>query len=199
VFKDIRKPAQALQHERAEAATVKRRRSSAGFAIVDLLFVCGIISILSGIALPRLMLARGSAQSASAVGSIRVISSGEVAFAITCANGFYAPSLTKLALAPPGSTEGFIKGDLGAADLMVKSGYQFQVLATPYPLAPNTCNTLGPGKTGLAFKIGADPLDVTNTRHFASNAGNVIWEDAASLWAGMPEFGDPPTGHPLSY
>jgi competence protein ComGC len=178
---------------------VKRRRSSAGFAIIDLLFVCGIISILSGIALPRLMTARGSAQSASAVGSIRVIGSGEVAFAITCANGFYAPSLTKLALPPPGSGEGFIRGDLGAADLMVKSGYQFQVLATPYALAPSTCNTLGPGKTGLAFKIGADPLDVNNTRHFASNAGNVIWEDTASLWAGMPEFGDPPTGHPLAY
>jgi competence protein ComGC len=178
---------------------VKRRRSSAGFAIVDLLFVCGIISILSGIALPRLMMARGSAQAASAVGSIRVIGSGEVAFAITCANGFYAPSLTKLALPPPGAADGFIKDDLGAADLMNKSGYQFRLVATPYALAPSTCNTLGPGKTGLAFKIGADPLDVNSTRHFASNAGNVIWEDTASLWAGMPEFGDPPTGHPIRY
>jgi type II secretory pathway pseudopilin PulG len=178
---------------------VKPRRSSAGFAIIDLLFVCGIISIVSGIALPRLMVARGSAQAASAVGSLRVIGSGQVAFAITCANGFYAPTLTKLAQPPIGTTDGFLKGDLGAADLMVKSGYQFQVSTTPFVLAPNTCNGLGPGKTGLAFKAGADPLDVNSTRYFATNAGNVIWEDSASMWAGMPESGEPLSGHPIKF
>jgi type II secretory pathway pseudopilin PulG len=178
---------------------VRRRRQSAGFAIIDLLFVCGIISILSGIALPRLMMAKGSAEAASAMGSLRVIGSGEVAFAITCANGFYAPSLTKLAQPPTGTNDGFIKGDLGAADLAVKSGYQFQVFATPYALAPNTCNNIGAGKTGLAFKVGADPLDSNNTRYFGANAGNVIWENAASLWGGMPESGDSLTGHPIGF
>src|SRR5262245_38184912 len=133
---ECRRAAQALHYRAPEVFSVKRRRSSAGFAIIDLLFVCGIISIVSGIALPRVMMARGSAQSASAMGSLRAIGSGEVAFAITCGNGFYAPSLTKLAQPPLGSTDGFIKGDLGAADLSVKSGYQFQVFATPYALAP---------------------------------------------------------------
>jgi type II secretory pathway pseudopilin PulG len=178
---------------------VRCRRSSHGFAIIDLLFVCGIISILSGIALPRLMMAKGSAEAASAIGSLRVIGSGEVAFAITCANGFYAPSLTKLAQAPPGSNDGFIKGDLGFSDQAVKSGYTFQVSTTPYALAPPTCNAIGGGQAGLAFKAGADPLDTNNTRYFGENAGNVIWEDTASLWAGMPESGDPPTGHPIKY
>ena len=176
-----------------------RIRSAAGFALIDLLFVCGIISILSGIALPRLMMAKGSAEAASAMGSLRVIGSGEVAFAITCANGFYAPSLTKLATPPPGTTDGFVKGDLGFADLAIKSGYQFQVFATPFPLAPNTCNNIGAGKTGLAFKAAADPLDSNNPRNFGANAGNVIWEDTASLWAGMPESGDSPTGHPIKF
>src|SRR5215470_17995232 len=110
VLSVIRKPAQALHHDRPEASSVKsRRRSSAGFAIIDLLFVCGIISIVSGIALPRLMMVRGNAQAASAMGSLRVIGSGQVTFAITCGNGFYAPSLTTLALPPPGATDGFIK------------------------------------------------------------------------------------------
>lgn len=175
------------------------RRSSHGFAIIDLLFVCGIISIISGIALPRLMMAKGSAEAASAMGSLRVIGSGEVAFAITCGNGFYAPSLTKLAQPPPGSNDGFIKGDLGFADQAVKSGYQFQVFATPYALAPPTCNAIGLGQTGLAFKASADPLDSNNTRYFAENAGNVIWEDTASLFGGIPEAGDPPTGHPIKF
>jgi competence protein ComGC len=175
-------------------------RSSAGFAIVDLLFVCGIIGILSSIALPRLMTAKGAATSASAIGSLRVIGSSQVAFAITCGGGFYAPSLTKLAKPPLGASEGFIKGDLGAADKMVKSGYEFELIATPYGGAPDTCNALGTGKTGLAFKVRGDPLDVpNNTRYFATNAGNIIWEDTASLFAGIPEAGDAPTGHPIKY
>src|SRR4029078_10196863 len=97
--------------------TPVKTRSSAGFALVDLLFVVGIISILCGIALPRLMTAKGSAQSASAIASLRVIGSAQVAFAITCGNGFYAPTLTKLAKPPAGQTEGWLKGDLGANDI----------------------------------------------------------------------------------
>jgi type II secretory pathway pseudopilin PulG len=196
---EIANPARGLHRARPEAVSVKRLRTTAGFAIIDLLFVCGIISILSGIALPRLMMAKGSAEAASAMGSLRVIGSGQVAFAITCANGFYAPSLTKLAQPPPGANDGFIKGDLGFNDQAVKSGYQFQVFATPYALAPSTCNNVGVGVTGLAFKAAADPLDSNNTRFFAENAGNVIWEDTASLFAGMPEAGDAPSGHPIKF
>jgi competence protein ComGC len=177
-----------------------RVRSTAGFAMVDLLFVCGIIGILSSIALPRLMTARGAATSASAIGSLRVIGSSEVAFAITCGAGFYAPSLTKLAKPPLGASEGYIKGDLGASDQMVKSGYEFELATTPYGGAPDTCNALGTGQTGLAFKVRGEPLDVTNnTRYFATNATNVIWEDTSSLFASMPEAGDPPSGHPIKY
>jgi len=174
-------------------------RSAAGFAIIDLLFVCGIIGLLSGIALPRLMAAKGSAQAASAISTLRTIGSGEVSFAITCGNGFYAPSLTALGLAPPGGTEGFVKGDLAAADTVIKSGYQFQVFATPFAGAPDTCNLLGSGVTGLAYKVGGDPLDTTNNlRYFAANAGNVIWEDIAPLYPAMPEFGDSLAGAPLN-
>jgi len=176
-----------------------RIRAAAGFALIDLLFVCGIIGLLSGIALPRLMAARGSAQAASAISTIRTIGSGEVSFAITCGNGFYAPSLTALGLAPPGGTEGFVKGDLGAADTVIKSGYQFQIFATPFAGAPDTCNLLGSGVTGLAYKAGGDPLDTTNNlRYFAANAGNVIWEDIAPLYPAMPEFGDSLAGAPLN-
>jgi type II secretory pathway pseudopilin PulG len=173
-------------------------RSAAGFALIDLLFVCGIIGLLSGIALPRLMAARGSAQAASAISTLRVIGSAEVSFAITCAQGFYAPSLTTLGTPPAGSSEGFVKGDLGAADIVDKSGYQFQIASTPFAGAPDTCNAIGAGVTGLAYKAGGDPLDTINlTRYFAINAGNVIWEDTASILAAMPEAGDPPTGHPI--
>ena len=173
-------------------------RSAAGFALIDLLFVCGIISVLCGIAMPRLMAAKGSAMAASAISTLRVVDSGQVAFAITCGNGFYAPSLSTLGKPPTGQTEGFVKGDLASADVVVKSGYQFQISATPFAGAPDTCNAIGAGLTGLAYKVGGDPLDIqNNTRYFASNAGNTIWEDTASLFANMPEAGDPSSGHPL--
>ena len=173
-------------------------RQAAGFAVIDLLFVCGIIGILSGIALPKLMVARGSAQAASAIASMRVIGSSQVTFAITCGSGFYAPSLTTLAKPPVGTNDGFIEFDLGTADTVVKSNYTIQMTSTPFGGSPDTCNALGPGATGQAFKASADPLDVANNvRYFAVNAGNAIWEDRGSLWAAMPEFGDPPSGFTL--
>ncbi len=177
-----------------------RKRSAAGFALIDLLFVCGIIGVLSGMALPRLIAAKGSAMSVSAISTLRVINSAEVTFAITCGNGFYAPSLPSLGVPPPGSTDGFLKGDLASGPSVVKSGYQFQLTTTPFASAPDTCNALGTGVTGLAYKAGGDPLDVANNfRYFATNAGSSIWEDAASMYAGMPEYGDSPTGHPLNH
>lgn len=173
-------------------------RHADGFAIIDLLFVVGIIGILSGIALPRLMNARGSAQSSSAIGSLRVIGSSQVAFAITCGSGFYAPNLTGLAKPPTGTNDGFVEADLGSADIVIKSAYSIQMESTPFGGAPDTCNALGTGATGQAFRAGADPLDVgNNVRYFAINAGNAIWEDRSSLWATMPEAGDPPSGFTL--
>jgi type II secretory pathway pseudopilin PulG len=173
-------------------------RQVAGFAVIDLLFVCGIIGILSGIALPRLMSARGAAQAASAIASMRVIGSSQVTFAITCGSGFYAPNLTSLAKPPTGTNDGFVEVDLGSADTVVKSAYTIQMESTPFGGAPDTCNVLGAGATGQAFKAAADPLDVANNnRYFAVNAGNSIWEDRSSLWPVMPEFGDSPSGNTL--
>jgi len=175
-----------------------RIRSAAGFALIDLLFVCGIIGLLSGMALPRLMAAKGSAQAASAISTLRVVSSAEVTFAITCGSGFYAPSFTTLGAPPAGTTEGFVKGDLAFTDIVMRSGYQYQIFSTPFAGAPDSCSNIGGGKSGLAFKVGADPLDtVNNPRYFASNAGNTIWEDIVPLYPTMPEAGDPPSGHPL--
>src|ERR1043166_2902106 len=196
-FLTSRRRARALQSGSGRIG-VRSLRSAAGFALIDLLFVCGIISLLCGIAMPRLMAAKGSAMAASAISTLRVISSGQVTFAITCGSGFYAPSLTTLGKPPAGQSEGFIKGDLAMTDVVVKSGYTFQIFSTPFGGAPDTCNQIGAGMTGLAFKAGGDPLDIqNNTRYFASNAGNTIWEDSASLFGAIPESGDPPTGRPL--
>jgi type II secretory pathway pseudopilin PulG len=42
-------------------------RKTYGFALIDLVFVCGVIGIISAIALPRLAMAKQAAGSASAI------------------------------------------------------------------------------------------------------------------------------------
>jgi len=164
-----------------------------------MLFVCAIIGLLSSIAVPRLLKARSAANAASAISSLRAISSGQFTFALTCGGGFYAPTLTQLAKAPPGAPEGFIRGDLSLSDTVDKGGYTIQMSATAFPSAPDTCNFLGPGVTGAGFKAGADSIDPANLNFYAVNGSHAIWVDTASLYAGMPEVGDPPsaTAHPI--
>ena len=174
-----------------------RIRQAHGFALIDLLFVCGIVGVLCSVALPNLFRARQTAGAASAIGSMRAIDSAELTYALTCGAGFYAPNLKTLGTAPPGSTEAFITSSLGAANTVVKSGYQIQVSAAAYDGAPPSCNGLPAGEGGRGFKAAADPTDAENPRHFATNAGNVIYEDAASLWTVVPEAGDPSSGHTL--
>ena len=98
-------------------------RKPQGFALIDLIFVCGVIGVLCSIALPRLLMAQQSASTASAIASMRVINSSQLTYALTCGPGFYAPNLTTLGTPPPGSHEPFISVGLGAADTVTKSGY----------------------------------------------------------------------------
>lgn len=172
-------------------------RNARGFALIDLIFVCGLMGILSAIAVPRLLLATQAAGAASAIGSMRAINSSELTYALTCGNGFYAPKLTTLGIAPPASVEAFITPALAGGDTVMHSGYLVQLSAAPYAGAPQTCNGLAAGEAGRAFKAAADPTTPGNIRFFATNAGGVIYEDIATMFATIPEVGDPPSGHPL--
>lgn len=172
-------------------------RKAQGFALIDLIFVCGLIGLLCGIALPRLLLAKQAAGAASAIGSMRAINSAELTYALTCGSGFYAPNLTTLGTPPPGSNEAFIAPGLGVADVVQKSGYSIRVDATAFAGAPSTCNGLAPGAAGQGFRAAADSQEPTNIRFFATNANALIFEDDASLFAAMPEIGEPSSGHPL--
>ena len=67
-------------------AAVPRPREC-GFTLIDMLFVIALIGLLSTLAIPGLMRARGAAQSASALGSMKVINSAQLSFAITCGVG----------------------------------------------------------------------------------------------------------------
>jgi type II secretory pathway pseudopilin PulG len=166
-----------------------------GFALIDIIFVCGMIGLLSSIAIPRMMLARQSANAASAIGTMRVINSAELTFALTCGSGFYAPNLTTLGTPPPGSNEPFISPDLSSADTVQKSNYVIQLKADAYDGAPASCNGLAAGVAGRGYRAGADAAEPGNTRFFGTNASATIYENTATLFPLMPEVGEPPSGH----
>jgi general secretion pathway protein G len=174
-------------------------RKADGFALLDLIFVVGIIGLIASIAIPRLALARQAAGSASAVGTLRSIASSELTFALTCGNGFYAPTLTALGTPPPGSNEPFIGAGMGVANTVQKSGYTFRVDAFPYSGSPPTCNGLRSGDAGQGFVAAADPTDPTNARFFGTNSNGAVWEHTSTLYNDMPEIGEPPVGQLLNY
>jgi type II secretory pathway pseudopilin PulG len=172
-------------------------RKSEGFALIDLLFVCGLIGVLSIIALPRLLLAKQAAGAASAIGSLRAVTSAQLTFALTCGAGFYAPSLPALGRVPVGSTEAFISANLATGDVVTRSGYTIQLQGTAFDGAPTSCNGLDAGEAAQAFKAAADPTEPSNKRYFGVNSNAQIFEYTSSLWAAMPEVGDPPIGSVL--
>jgi len=191
----IANPARALQFADSRGQRVIRKAH--GFALIDMIFVTGVIGLLCCIAMPRLLIAKQSAGAASAIGSMRTVGSAQLSYALTCNGGFYAPSLTRLGTPPPGTTQAFITPGLGGADSVIKSGYTIRMTATPFAGAPSSCNGLAAGGAGQAFVAGADPLEPTNTRFFATNANTIIYEHSSSLYDLMPEVGTPAVGQIL--
>src|SRR5260370_681085 len=76
------------------------KRKQVGFSLIELLIVVAIILIVAAIALPNLIVARMSANEASAVQSLRTIQSAETAYAVTYTNVGFSATLADLAAAP---------------------------------------------------------------------------------------------------
>ena len=169
-------------------------RREAGFTLIDMLFVVALVGLLASLAIPGLMRARGAAQASSAIGTLRVVNSGELSFAITCGLGFYAPDLPTLGAPPPGSAEPFLNDDMTAAATFVKTGYNFSLAGTPLAGSPASCNGLPAGQSSPGYAAVADPLDPATAKYFGTNSDGVTYQHTASLAATMPESGPPPAG-----
>jgi len=178
----------------SEPRAVARLRSERGFTLIDLLFVLGLIAILSSLALPGLTRARGAAQATSALATLRVVNSAQLSYAISCGAGFYSPDLPTLAVPPIGSQAPFLSPDVASAAIVNRSGYEVEVFGTSEPAAPPGCNGLAAGTAAPGYKVRADPLDPTIGRFFGTNSSGLIYQHDASLFGAMPEQGQSAVG-----
>src|SRR5215831_11134872 len=141
-------------------------RGESGFTLIDLLFTASLICTLCTMALPSLYRARGAAQSASAVSTLRVVNSAQISFAVACGSGFYSPDFPTLGIAPVGGVTAFLPAELASGDTFLKQGYTFTMTGTALGGAPATCNGRTTGYTSAGYAVMGDPLDPAGNPYY---------------------------------
>jgi prepilin-type N-terminal cleavage/methylation domain-containing protein len=144
---------------------VARKKRASGFSLIELLIVVAIILIIAAIAIPNLLRSRIAANEASAISSLRTITTVNHNYSTRYGVGF-APSLA--ALGPPsGGPPSPLAADLIDASFASgsKSGYTFSYSAA----APQ-------GGIIYSYAAYADPLlpGTSGQRYFYSDQTGVI-------------------------
>ena len=132
-----------------------------GFSLIELLIVVAIILIIAAIAIPNLIKSKMAANESSAVGSLRTLTTGEIAFASACPAIGFTHTLADL------GTAGTCPGGNAQIDSTLQSGSKSGYKFTPSATAASGVN--------VTFTTLADPQSAsTGTRHFFVDETGVI-------------------------
>ena len=156
-------------------------RSEKGFSLIELLIVIAVILIIAAIAIPNLLRSRMAANEASAVGTLRTVSTANATYANTYNIG-YAGDLNHLGAPSSGNPDSThadlldpaVSGGCPAAcvsNYATKSGFNFTYASpspTPTMAAPNVSFTV----VGVPLGIGS-----TGTSSFCVDQTNLIVKD----------------------
>ena len=131
-----------------------------GFSLIELLIVVAIILIIAAIAIPNLIKSKMAANESSAVGSLRTITTANIAYSTACPAVGFAATLAELqAGANCAAAANEIDNTLSTGK---KSGYSF-------------LNYTVTGTPATQFSVNADPQTTSSgTRHFFVDESGVI-------------------------
>jgi prepilin-type N-terminal cleavage/methylation domain-containing protein len=176
---------------RRREATGNDDQRAAGFSLIELLVVCAVLAIVSGIAIPAVLQARMRANEGAAIASLAVIRSAQATYATSCAGGGFAQSLNDLALPPAGATQSFITEPLGANGV-IRSGYVANLSADTGALlvtaAAATCNSSTADAVSAFFaERHPQSISLTGQRSFAMATSGTIYMrvDGVTITPGM--------------
>lgn len=141
-----------------------------GFSLIELLIVVAIIGIIAAIAIPNLLAARRSANTASGIQSLRNIHSANVVYQTSLGKGYFAADLSFLGGSAT-TQAGFLDDTITNATTTPKSGYTLNYPAPSVaPAAPAyQCTNAPTISTGIT-RTGNDSFFLDGTgviRHSA--------------------------------
>ena len=147
----------------AERGLSPEHGRSAGFSLIELLIVVAIIGIIAAIAIPNLLSARRAANEATAVSTVRTVTSALEAYRATYGSGSKVTNLDGLV------EKKLIDATVGAATVVerARSGYIYSVVTT-------TADT--------DFCVGAAPATIhTGSRNFSADRPGIIFQHPLAI------------------